>query len=45
MFIKETTKGMRDILPKEAEIREYLLTEMKKTYAKFGFSQIETPCV
>ena len=36
---------MRDILPREAEIREYLLTKMKKTYASFGFSQIETPCV
>ena len=45
MFIKETTKGMRDILPRESEIREYLLNKMKKTYASFGFSQIETPCV
>ena len=45
MFIKETTKGMRDILPVEAEIREYLLTKMKQTYSSFGFSQIETPCV
>ena len=45
MFVKETTKGMRDILPREAEIREYLLAKMKKTYAAFGFSQIETPCV
>ncbi len=45
MFIKETTKGMRDILPREAEIREYLLDKMKKTYASFGFSAIETPCV
>ncbi|MBE6548668.1 MAG: histidine--tRNA ligase [Ruminococcaceae bacterium] len=45
MFIKETTKGMRDILPAESEIREYLLTKLKKTYASFGFSQIETPAV
>ncbi len=36
---------MRDILPGEMEIREYLLNKMKKTYAGFGFSQIETPCV
>ncbi len=36
---------MRDILPVEAEIREYLLTKMKQTYSSFGFSQIETPCV
>ncbi len=45
MFIKETTKGMRDILPSEMEIREYLLRKLKATYASFGFSQIETPCV
>lgn len=45
MFVKETTKGMRDILPRESEIREYLLNKMKRTYASFGFSQIETPCV
>lgn len=45
MFIKEPTKGMRDILPAEMEIREYLLTKLKATYSSFGFSQIETPCV
>ncbi len=45
MFIKETTKGMRDILPAESEIREYLLSKLKATYASFGFSQIETPAV
>ena len=45
MFIKEPTKGMRDILPAEMEIREYLLGVLKRTYASFGFSQIETPCV
>ena len=45
MFIKETTKGMRDILPAEMEIREYLLNKLKKTYSSFGFTQIETPCV
>lgn len=45
MFIKEATKGMRDILPAESEIREYLLSRLKATYASFGFSQIETPAV
>lgn len=45
MFIKEPTKGMRDILPAEMEIREYLISKLKATYASFGFSQIETPCV
>ena len=36
---------MRDILPKEMEVREYLLTKLKKSYASFGFSLIETPAV
>ena len=36
---------MRDILPSEMEVREYLLTKLKKTYASFGFTQIETPAV
>ena len=27
------------------EVREYLLAKLKKTYASFGFSQIETPAV
>ena len=45
MFVKEPTKGMRDILPAEMEVREYLLTKLKKTYASFGFTQIETPAV
>lgn len=36
---------MRDILPAESEIREYLLSRLKVTYASFGFSQIETPAV
>ena len=45
MFVKEPTKGMRDILPSEMEVREYLLTKLKKTYASFGFTLIETPAV
>ncbi len=45
MFIKETVKGMRDILPAEMEIREYLLGQLKYLYTSFGFTQIETPCM
>ena len=45
MFIKETVKGMRDILPAEMEIREYLLAKLKHIYTSFGFTQIETPCM
>ena len=45
MFIKETVKGMRDILPAEMEIREYLLSKLKYIYTYFGYTQIETPCM
>lgn len=45
MFIKETVKGMRDILPAEMEIREYLLSKLKYIYTSFGYTQIETPCM
>ena len=44
MFIKETVKGMRDILPAEMEIREYLLGKLKYLYTSFGYTQSETPC-
>ena len=40
MFIKETVKGMRDILPAEMEIREYLLGKLKYLYTSFGYTQI-----
>ena len=44
-FIKTPTKGMRDFLPKEMELREYVLNIMKETYKQFGFEQIRTPVV
>ena len=36
---------MKDILPKEMEIRNYVMNMIRETYGKFGFSAIETPCV
>ena len=42
---KKPTTGMRDILPQEMEIREYVLQMIRDTYKSYGFSQIETPCV
>ena len=45
MFIKETVKGMRDILPAEMEVREYLLARLKAVYTSFGYTPIETPCM
>ena len=36
---------MKDILPAEMQIREYVMNQIRDTYRSFGFSQIETPCV
>ena len=42
---KKPVNGMRDILPAEMQIRDYVLNQIKETYRGFGFSTIETPCV
>lgn len=42
---KKPVTGMKDILPREAQIRDYVTALAKETYAGFGFSSIETPCV
>lgn len=44
-LIKKPVTGMKDILPKEMQIREYVLNTIKESYGQFGFTQIETPCV
>ena len=36
---------MKDMLPKEMEIRDYVIQMIKDTYKTFGFTSIETPCV
>ena len=42
---KKPVTGMKDILPKEMEIRNYVMNMIRETYGTFGFSAIETPCV
>jgi len=42
---KKPVTGMKDILPKEMEIRDYVIGQIKETYKTFGFSSMETPCV
>ena len=44
-LIKKPVTGMKDILPQEMAIREYVLEVMRKTYHSFGFVSIETPAV
>ena len=36
---------MKDILPAEMAVRDYVIRLIKETYSTFGFSSIETPCV
>ncbi|MEE1315448.1 MAG: histidine--tRNA ligase [Faecalimonas sp.] len=42
---KKPVTGMKDMLPKEMEIRDYVIQMVKDTYKTFGFTSIETPCV
>ena len=42
---KKPVNGMKDILPREMEIRDYLISLVKETYRSFGFTPMETPIV
>ena len=42
---KKPVTGMKDILPKEMEIRNYVTGLIRETYGSFGFTSIETPSV
>lgn len=42
---KKPVTGMKDILPREMQIRDYVTSLVKETYLRFGFQPIETPCV
>lgn len=42
---KKPVNGMKDILPQEMQIRDYVIGLIKETYKSFGFTPIETPVV
>lgn len=42
---KKPVTGMKDMLPREMQIRDYVIRLIKETYGTLGFSSIETPCV
>ncbi len=42
---KKPVKGMKDLLPEEMAVREYVLGLIRETYRSFGFCSMETPCV
>ncbi|MCL2050126.1 MAG: histidine--tRNA ligase [Lachnospiraceae bacterium] len=46
MPLKKTpVNGMKDILPSEMQIRDYVIGLIKETYKSFGFTPIDTPSV
>ena len=42
-MIKTPVNGMKDIEPREMEIRQFILSKIREVYKKFGFTEIETP--
>jgi len=42
---KKPVTGMKDMMPREMEIRDYVIQLIKDTYKTYGFSSMETPCV
>ena len=42
---KKPVTDMKDMMPSEMEVRDYVISLIKDTYKTFGFSSIETPCV
>lgn len=44
-FIKTPIKGMRDYLPQDTLLRQNVIGMIRETYAKYGFTEIETPAM
>ena len=43
MLTKKPVTGMRDMSPREMEVRDYVLRTIREVYTGYGFMQIETP--
>ena len=44
-MIKQALKGMNDFIPRDAEIRDYMMSQILKVYKSFGFERIYTPAI
>ncbi|MDO4266269.1 MAG: histidine--tRNA ligase [Eubacteriales bacterium] len=44
-FVKKPVTGMRDILPDEMAVRNYVMQVIRETYTRYGFSSVMTPIV
>ena len=42
---KKPVNGMKDIMPYEMQLRDYVMGVIKDTYRGYGFTPIETPCM
>lgn len=42
---KKPVNGMKDIMPEEMQIRDYVMGVIRETYGTFGFTPMETPCM
>ena len=42
-MVKTPVNGMKDIEPREMEIRQFILSKIREVYTRFGFTEIETP--
>lgn len=43
--ILQPLKGFRDFLPAEKRKREYIVTQIKESFERFGFEPLETPTI
>ena len=44
-FISTPVKGMQDFLPEDMRLRQHVLGLIRRTYATYGFEEIETPAM
>ena len=44
-YTKKPITGMKDILPDECTLRDYVKSVINETYRSWGFTPIETPCM
>jgi len=44
-LVKKPVTGMKDIMPDEMIIRDYVTSVIKETYRSYGFTPMETPCM
>ena len=44
-MIKQPLKGMNDFIPRDAAIRDYMISKISEVYKSFGFERIYTPAI